>query len=1763
MLSLDLRNEEQATSSILNSVKLPSPSPQPPIIPSPQQSKDLQKMFEGISKSSVASRLSELHKVDAAKRPEILAEESSAMLTSETLDVDQEFVMVRRDSNKSSSSESSFHRKQLGSSSSEKSTAEDKPQEAFRKTYSGSEMASPNNAQYEKYIESTLEEDDPMNTNEHKPIPKSKQLMKINSTDLLHRQIKDTMMEQVMCEDDDSMMSESSIHKDKDTEFQDSAISMGKTEGSSDMICSELMTDGEGAQLSRTSPGFRTADEIFVEEPDWEIIQTEKDNEEKEAYKRSMTPEQALEIASDIVQQVQTEAVKRYEEIVRSQTLPKPSPDSKFTPETKEKVQVYLKELEESEQYDHVEAELITNIVSKKEERFFKNKVDVSVDITDEEPRSDNMLSELRNELHRSSVTDEDLVSDMTHELLEEKNIEEMKRHLAQSEERDSCLPSDFKFQTSFRTHFVKEKLACSKEDDVTAFKTEKVNVSNEESEEIKESNFSNTSTKDKLSESQVSEDIWAEESKNISKKELIIMREKKSDNESISSGSKQGYRRSGTDQEGYSSSGGETFFTAEHQTSGASRPSSSDVDAMLSAVSEKSTTDNTEYVTAQDISSADTSFFTAPSTLSSRGSVISSESSGHLGSVEVSECSETLVESSLDYDPHFEGSDTPSTFKHLDDVMEDMNYQSVVEKSSFEKHTTFVESSSVSRDLSIAVTKSSEVKMLDASSSSLAVQESPQEIQLLAEDDVDGCCLSRDKLDDESEREYLIQEDKHQFGSVFSESRETLSSSVLTLSSISEATVMGNDSKSQSLMFSSQISQEVQKQAEVLSCVLDPVTETKESKSQKDEEDQVFPLPRMRSIEGAHSVQISIPQELSIDMGSEYDSRPSSELRDVESRPLSAEKMSRPNSQQDHVKDHQRRAFSIDETVSDNLRVNEPFTRPISPMPQSSFSRPESESDDFKLKVSVSAPIRSVSPQPRRLQSEESFEAEIAFSQHFTQVLDESEFETSEIIKTNESENILLTTGNLMDLTPESANTSESMETSQGQDYFLEMDTKDLKARSPKLQYDLDDSDDLLVGSPPMLTRPLGVKYWPPIDNLDQESDGACPVDKRSIARSESDDNSESRLEIDNDMIDKEVESGKRWLENQFEEVPDEFGNFSYGQPLDQILEEEEEHYSHSSEEMKELAKFKESLSSTPDFDAIVNKRHQVSRSVENDDLSMGSLTEFERLEREVALGSGSGSRGSLGSNDSLEVSSNGNSNGNGKPLNLAVKLVSKTGGDDISVSSLDSTKSFEMMEKACAEATVIEEKARKQEEVLSEIEEGHESQVSESESCETMSDCGGEKSDEDNYEERIFEIDSIIKQAQANVEQFDTAKVTEEISLAEILGSRPESRTESITSHDSLDEAVPEIAREPPLRRQSSIPTRITSAHASRTTSVTSLYSVTSVTSASTLTQYDADSLRDRDEDFDMVPGIMQASVDSLDHKLKSPDNTMITSTDSLEPNTPRTADKMTISTDSIENGKSTDPMTVSIDSLDDNGKDMFSDKMKEFPHEIQGAASMLFTSTDSIESCSTNTRATASMLSSITSQGSETLVADDELEYDDEESKSAMKYLINQGNIHFEDSDDSTTCSHSSPQLPTRLYHKDLSGSPVTRYKRYQQPEPAETAYVSSEETVETEEIDEKGNMIIKKVIQKRFVKESSTKSGSMKQEGYVSDISEKKDDSCEETIEEVDEFGNRRIYVVKRSIETKTPNTLEIVQERRHQQGLSPIREIFKPLPESQS
>lgn len=200
-----------------------------------------------------------------------------------------------------------------------------------------------------------------------------------------------------------------------------------------------------------------------------------------------------------------------------------------------------------------------------------------------------------------------------------------------------------------------------------------------------------------------------------------------------------------------------------------------------------------------------------------------------------------------------------------------------------------------------------------------------------------------------------------------------------------------------------------------------------------------------------------------------------------------------------------------------------------------------------------------------------------------------------------------------------------------------------------------------------------------------------------------------------------------------------------------------------------------------------------------------------------------------------------------------------------------------------------------------------------------------------------------------------------------------------------------------------------------------------------------------------------------------------------------------------------------------------------------EVLGATAAFMVSTDSIESTSTNTRATASMLSSFYSQGSETLVADDELEHDND-SRSARRQLLEQGSLPIEDSDDSATYSNSSPQVQRKTYqHERVS---------------AQAMVDSIEEVLETEEIDEKGNIIVKKVIRKRTIPRAQK------------DTTEKRDDSCEETIEEVDEFGTKRKYIVKTTLE-QSELLGGVIQERRQQRGLSPPGEMFKTVTDVQS
>jgi hypothetical protein len=273
------------------------------------------------------------------------------------------------------------------------------------------------------------------------------------------------------------------------------------------------------------------------------------------------------------------------------------------------------------------------------------------------------------------------------------------------------------------------------------------------------------------------------------------------------------------------------------------------------------------------------------------------------------------------------------------------------------------------------------------------------------------------------------------------------------------------------------------------------------------------------------------------------------------------------------------------------------------------------------------------------------------------------------------------------------------------------------------------------------------------------------------------------------------------------------------------------------------------------------------------------------------------------------------------------------------------------------------------------------------------------------------------------------------------------------------------------------------------------------------------------------------MEASVDSLDSKITSSVNLMTTSADSLEPDTPRsTTDKMTMSTDSIENskaatmagGSSADPMMVSVDSLD--GRQMLDAAAREVQSATCTAtSSLLFTSTDSLESSSNCTRATASMLSSITSQDSETFVADDEFETEEEEIRRTQKYLMSQGNIRFEDSDESTTCSHSSPQLhhggkPEEEGIQQLSS-------HFSDPFIMTTTTVmsttsTSEEVLHTQVMDDKGN-VVSEIKKKTIVGAAfATEAG-----GHITD------EAVKEITTEIDRHGNKKTIVFEKSSTNK--------------------------------
>ena len=876
-----------------------------------------------------------------------------------------------------------------------------------------------------------------------------------------------------------------------------------------------------------------------------------------------------------------------------------------------------------------------------------------------------------------------------------------------------------FQFQIGFRSHFVTYFDSETEADMYLKSTEESQAVEDTESEELTEDK--NTSKTEGVGgqtstdhSQEIAEDIWAgEDAVMLRKSKTTFSMKSKTDSESTTSelNKKSSDRHSGTDQDSYE------FHTAHGSSS---RPSSSDVDAMLSAHSSNNTrsgssmTTTTEYDTAQSHTDHSSSYHTAASSLSSR-----SLGSGHMASVEHSETSDTLIDYSIEHDNRVS---TPSGC-------------------------------------------ASEELPHDEQDEPLGLVRSPEMFFIQQDSKLNGSVITLISSS-ASDTATVIQQEEMKATT----HQETAAIDVMQKSNITEST---SSTTSEKPIVSS---------GEILSGI-------EELKKDSEEHSQKSQITRVVSFDTSNLEQISktsshlLKDQKSFD--SDFGSRPESELKDFESRPQS---MSEAMFNEDFKSPDVSSSKNESDSEMDLLKKNaDPFTRPDSPEPPQEDNSP---------------------------MDEKNVKTEIAFSTHFTQVIEDEEYEKLEEV--------------------------ESFDVFQAVD--IEEGEQITKAKLRGTQ-----SFDLNLGtSPPVVNKPLNM-VWPASADLNME-DGLEP-EKKAL-------HSESEDEIPSEKLQMVEIEDPSWDEDTADELiqpatstTNQENIFPYNPPLDQIIEEDEPEEA----QLKEIQQLKESLSSTPEFEAL-DKRALNLRINEKDKSSMSSLQEFEIFEQQMqGGGSGSGSRGSLGSQDSLE---------SGLPANTKLykknfKIQSKDHGDTSSQGSSGSLSEFEQMEDACVKAENLEDKAKTQEVVLSEIEEGHESQISESDSCETLSQ-GDAKSDdsESEFTHRMHQIDEIIRQAQSNVETFDI--------------QQPQ----------------------------------------------------------------------------DYMTRIMEASTDSLEPpKLL---NQMVTSTDSLEDQ--NVAQIMKISTDSIE-------LTKKPDSS----------------HQVMVA------STDSLESGSTNTRATASMLSSYASHTSDTYVSD----------------------------------------------------------------------------------------------------------------------------------------------------------------------------------------
>lgn len=241
----------------------------------------------------------------------------------------------------------------------------------------------------------------------------------------------------------------------------------------------------------------------------------------------------------------------------------------------------------------------------------------------------------------------------------------------------------------------------------------------------------------------------------------------------------------------------------------------------------------------------------------------------------------------------------------------------------------------------------------------------------------------------------------------------------------------------------------------------------------------------------------------------------------------------------------------------------------------------------------------------------------------------------------------------------------------------------------------------------------------------------------------------------------DEEPETSKKWVEMQFQQNEGRLYDLEYERgPLEDIKEEEVTDFEGMSrigslgsqkESIGSMGSIRGSFGSTPDnFDSLTAKRFF--KPTDHDNLSLSSLQEFEHLENAVAQENAKKSRSEQQHSSSQDSSSNGS-------LPKRYKTSSSL-GDDMSVSSV---KDFEVLEKACREAHMIELRAREEEDLLDhespenrfKLENLARAKIEEQETA--VGSFNPSTSGSDDYEKRIKEIDDIIRMAQASAEKID----------------------------------------------------------------------------------------------------------------------------------------------------------------------------------------------------------------------------------------------------------------------------------------------------------------------------------------------------------------------------------------------------------------------